>query len=151
MNYNYRQACAIESTAKWNPLRQVFVLFTSKVGLSSESVSTIIDALQSYPNIHFRNVNLTTYSAKTPMELWFQTDQIFLSKYLNSHTSDFLRFISMYKFGGIYLDLDVIVQKNFNSLPKNFAAAQNAHFLAIGAIGFESNGIGHKIAELCAR
>lgn len=127
------------------------MLFTSKVGLSIESISPIINALQSYPNIHLRNVNLTTYSAKTPMELWFQADQLFLSKYLNAHTSDMLRLISMYKFGGIYLDLDVIVQKDFNLLPENFAAAESAHFVANGAIGFKSNGIGHKIAELCAR
>lgn len=95
-------------------------------------------------------MDLTTYAAETPMEQWLKTDQLFLSQYLNSHTSDFLRYTSMFKFGGIYLDLDVVVQQNFDSLPPNFAAAESVHFTAIGAIGFESNGIGHEIAELCA-
>lgn len=110
-------------------------------------MSPIISALQAYPNIHLRNVNLAAYSAKTPAELWFQTSQLFLSKYLNSHTSDFLRYNSMYKFGGIHLDLDVVVQKDFSSLPSNFAAAESAYFVGSSVIGFESNGTGHEIAE----
>ncbi|XP_031634984.1 lactosylceramide 4-alpha-galactosyltransferase-like [Contarinia nasturtii] len=147
-----KQACAIESAAKWNPNRTILVTFTSKVGYSlNSSVSPIIAALNAYPNIYFRNVDLTRYSIQTPMEHWFQNDQLFLSQYLNSHTSDFLRYASMFKFGGIYLDLDVVVQRNFNELPSNFAAAESVRFVAVGAMGFQPNGIGHAIAELCVK
>lgn len=85
------------------------------------------------------------------MEKWFQSDQLFLSKYLNSHASDFLRFTSLYKFGGIYLDLDVVAQQSFNSLTLNFAAAESINFTAVGAIGFDHDGIGHDILELCIK
>lgn len=151
MSYYFRQACAIESAAKWNPNREIFVLFTANVGFSANFQSPIIDALLSYPNVYLRNVDLTTYAADTLMEQWFHSDQLFLSKYLNSHTSDFLRYTSMFRFGGIYLDLDVVVQQDFDSLPVNFAAAESMNFIAVGAMGFESNGIGHEIAELCTK
>lgn len=144
-----RQACAIESAAKWNEDRDIFVMFTSNVGIGLKS--PIFWALDDYPNIHFRNLNLDTYAIDTPMENWWHTNQLFHSKYLVSHTSDFLRYTSMYRFGGIYLDLDVVVQQSFNLIPPNFAAAESEHFVAVGAIGFEANGIGHEIAELCAR
>lgn len=125
------------------------MIFTSKVGFPDYFDSPILNALQSYPNIHLRNVDLETYAAETPMEKWLKSDQLFLSQYLNSHTSDFLRYASMFKFGGIYLDLDVVVQRDFNLLPPNFAAAESVHFTATGAMGFEADGNGHEIAELC--
>lgn len=146
-----RQACAIESAAKWNPNRDIFVIFASKVGFPSTFNSSLFAALQTYPNIYFRNMNFTTYSAHTPMYDFFKSDQLFLSKYLISHTSDFLRYTSMVKFGGIYLDLDVVVQESLESMPLNFAAAESKNFVAIGAIGFQSDGIGHEIAKLCTR
>lgn len=149
--FSKRQACAIESAAKWNQDRDVFVIFTANVGFPVDIESPIIRALKSYPNIHFRNINLATYAANTPMDNWFQTDQLFESKFLISHTSDFLRFTSMYRFGGIYLDLDVVVQQSFNLIGPNFAGAESVNDVAVGAIGFESNGLGHKIAERCAR
>lgn len=145
-----RQACAIESAARWNADRDVFVIFTATVGFPGHK-STIIRALESYPNIHFRNVNLSTYAANTPMEIWLRSDQLFESKYLISHTSDFMRYTSMLRFGGIYLDLDVVAQQSFDSMPLNFAAAESVNFVAVGAIGFEAHGIGHEVAELCAK
>lgn len=149
--YRIRQACAIESAAKWNVDRDVFVIFTSKVGFLDDVDAPIMNALQFYENIHFRNINLTTYTAGTPAEEWLRSDQLFLSKYLHSHVADFLRFISLLKFGGIYLDLDVVVQQKFNSLPLNFAAAESVNFTAVGAIGFDHDGIGHDIVELCIK
>lgn len=126
-------------------------MFTSAVGFRSDLKSPIVHALEKYPNIHFRNLNLDSYAADTPMEDWWHTQQLFTSKYLVSHTSDFLRYTSMFRFGGIYLDLDVVVQRSFDLIPPNFAAAESDEFVAVGAIGFEAHGIGHAIAELCVR
>lgn len=149
----FRQACAIESAAMLNPNWDVFVLFASPVGLSNETNPNpfILKALQSYPNIYFRNINLWTYSSNTPLEDWFLSDELFLSKYLNSHVSDFLRYVSLYKFGGTYLDLDVVVQKTLENITTNYAGAESENFVAAGVISFENDGIGHEIAEMCIR
>lgn len=148
----YRQACAIESAAKWNPYRDVFVLFAAPVGfVPNESISSIMNALLAYPNIHFRNLNLRAYSVDTPAEDWIKTDKLFLSSFLIAHTADYLRFLTLYRFGGIYFDLDVIVQKNLDEMPPNFAGAESANYTAIGAMGFEADDVGHKIVEMIVR
>lgn len=98
-----------------------------------------------------RNINLWTYAANTPIEDWFSTDELFTSQYLNSHISDFLRYLSLYKFGGTYLDLDVVVQKTFENLTANYAGAESPNFVAAGVINFQHDGIGHEIADMCVR
>lgn len=148
-----RQACAIESAALLNPNWDVFALSASPVGLSNDTnaIPPIISALLSYPNLHFRNINLWTYSANTPLEDWFLSDELFTSQYLNSHISDFLRYVTLYKFGGTYLDLDVVVQKTFENITANYAGAESDHAVAAGVLNFQHEGIGHEIADMCIR
>lgn len=108
-------------------------------------------ALQTYPNIFMRNVNLWSYAEKTPVHKWLNDGQLFLSKYLNSHTSDFLRYLSLYKWGGTYLDLDVVVQKPFDTVEPNYAGAESDKFVAAGVINFHHDGVGHDVAEMCLK
>lgn len=149
-----RQACAIESAAKLNPTRDVFVLFAAPVGFlneTHESLSPIFRALISYPNIHFRTLNLWTYGLNTPLEKLISNNELFMSQYLNSHVSDFLRYLTLYKFGGTYMDLDVVVQKNLDTLPPNYAGAESADVVAAGVINFQHDDIGHEMADLCVK
>lgn len=148
-----RQACAIESAAKLNPEWDVFLLFASPVGFinDSQAQQPILSALQTYSNIHMRNVNLWTYAKDTPIGKWLLDGQLFQSKYLNSHTSDFLRYLSLYKWGGTYLDLDVVVQQSFDQIPSNYAGAESDKFVAAGVLNFDHTGFGHDVAELCLK
>uniref|UniRef100_A0A1B0EZZ0 Alpha 1,4-glycosyltransferase domain-containing protein n=2 Tax=Lutzomyia longipalpis TaxID=7200 RepID=A0A1B0EZZ0_LUTLO len=144
-----RQACAIESAAKMNPKWDVFVLFASPVGYFNKTSLPLIDALASYDNIHFRNVNLWDYAIGTPIYNWIRDGQIFYSSYMNSHVSDFLRYLSLYKWGGTYLDLDVIVKVNFDTVPSNYAGAESENYVAAGIINLDHDGFGHEVAEMC--
>lgn len=138
--------------AKWNPHRDIFVLFAAPVEhISNETISPIINALQFYPNIQLRNVNPITYSIGTPAQDWIKTNRIFLSSYLDTHLSEYLRFLTLYKFGGIHIDLDMIVLANFDHLPLNFAGAESNNHTNIGAIGFGSDRLGHRIIEMVLR
>lgn len=113
--------------------------------------SPVIEALMSYPNIYMRNVHLWSYATGTPFVYWLMRGDLFDSKYLISHTSDLLRYLSMYKFGGIYMDLDVVVQKSFENVEPNFTGAESSKEIAAGVMSFSHTGIGHKVAELCVR
>lgn len=124
-----RQACAIESAgetmenyrssfsevaliaARINPHHEAFVLFASQVGFRNKTRQPIIDALLSYSNINFNYLNITQYAYKTPLEDWIKTGELFRSSYVVSHTSDILRYLSLWKFGGTYLDLDTVSLK----------------------------------------
>lgn len=159
-----RQACAVESAANLNAYWDVFVLFASPVGYASggsggsgsggggdqqQPSDAINAALQAYPNIHMRNVNLWTYANDTPIQQWLLSGRLFRSKYLNSHTSDLLRYVSLYKWGGTYLDLDVIVQQPLDTIAPNYAGAQEPNLIASGVLNFDHHGIGHDIAGMC--
>lgn len=88
-----------------NPDHEVFVLFTSQVGFRNQTPLPIIDALLSYPNINFNYLNLTEYAEHTPLSKWMKQGELFRSSYVNSHTSDILRYLSLWKYSGTYLDL----------------------------------------------
>ncbi|XP_031631974.1 uncharacterized protein LOC116346177 isoform X2 [Contarinia nasturtii] len=56
---NAKQACVIESAARWNPNRDVFVIFASPVGIRDyPHWPPFIEQLKEYDNIYFRNMNL---------------------------------------------------------------------------------------------
>lgn len=58
----------------------------------------------------------------------------------------------MFKFGGIYLDLDVIVQQSFDTLPHNFVGAeceQCVNFAAKAIHGFRTKVLVMKFGYLC--
>lgn len=98
-----------------------------------------------------RNLNLWTYAKDTPLEDWIMNGELFLSAYLNAHVSDFLRYLSLYRWGGIYLDLDVVVQANLETIGINYSGAESNEFVAAGVMHFEHTGFGHEFAALCLR
>ncbi|XP_031639230.1 lactosylceramide 4-alpha-galactosyltransferase-like [Contarinia nasturtii] len=145
---NAKQACAIESAARLNPNRDIFVIFASPVGINDhENLPPYIDTLWKYENIHFRNMNLWQYSMDTPVEDWSKTNKLFQSNYLYEHMSDYLRALTLYKFGGFYLDLDVVVQKNFDDLGEDFVVDDWGTVLATSIIHLKNNGVGWEIAR----
>ncbi|XP_055297542.1 lactosylceramide 4-alpha-galactosyltransferase-like [Sitodiplosis mosellana] len=147
------QSCAIESAAFRHPNRNVFVLFASPVKFATETQSATLAVLRSYTNIHFMNMNLDTFVKGTPAEDFYRSGRIFSSTHLVEHMSDFLRLLVLYKYGGIYLDTDAIVQKNMDGLPANFLgkeayAGTKINGINGAVIGFQDQD-GHEILELC--
>lgn len=133
-----------------NPNHEVFVLFTSQVGFRNLTSLPIIDALLTYPNVHFNYLNLTQYAEQTPLADWIKTGKLFRSAYVNSHTSDVLRFLSLWKFTGTYLDLDIVMLKSLDVLKPNYACAESDTHVAVGIINVE-NDSGHEIADLLVK
>lgn len=146
-----RQACSVESAAVNNPESDVFVLFVSPVYMPAELDSKIISSLLTYQNIFFRNVNLWQYAENSPASEWFLGGELFQSEYVISHTSDFLRYLTLWRWGGTYLDLDVVVKESLEAIPPNYAGAESENFIAAGVINIDNSGFGHRIAELCLK
>ncbi|XP_016945700.3 lactosylceramide 4-alpha-galactosyltransferase [Drosophila suzukii] len=152
-----RQACAIESAALHNPNFQVFVLFAgptyriSTGGHNNSHPQTLVEAILSYSNVHLRRLNLESYAAGTPMEEWLKDGRLSRSKYLFSHISDFLRYLTLYRYGGLYLDMDVVVLRNMEKVPPNYTGAESNTHLAAGVMSLAATGFGHEIAASCLR
>lgn len=109
INLNLRQGCAIESAANLNPNLKIFVLFVSANFVNNGS--DVINTLNTYKNINLRYIDFIRYSDKTPLQDFVMSNTIFTSHWPVSHTSDLLRYLTLWKFGGTYLDLDVVLMK----------------------------------------
>lgn len=135
-----------------NPNRDVFILFAAQVGIPSDDLSSsMFKALTSYPNINFRSVDWYNYAIHTPAEGWINKDIILTSPYYIAHLSDFIRLVTLYKYGGIHFDLDFIIKKSLEDMPENFAGAERNDSISNAVVGFQSNNIGHKIVEMILR
>ncbi len=91
------------------------------------------------------------YAVGTPLEKWLTSDAIFHSDFLYEHISDVLRFVTLYKFGGIYLDTDVVVMKSFDDFSSNFAGDDRYDVVGCSVLGLDATGLGHKIAAHCLK
>lgn len=109
ISLNLRQGCAVESAAKLNPNLKIFVLFVAPSFLNYKS--DVINNLLKYKNVNLRYINFLKYSFKTPIQDFVMSNTIFTSQWPVSHSSDLLRFLTLWKFGGTYLDLDVVLMK----------------------------------------
>lgn len=111
--FTNRQACAVESAARANPDADVYVLFLSPVRLKNilETRNVAIQALLSYSNIYFKHVTLSRYVEGTPLESWYKTGALKNSQWPTSHASDVMRYLTLWKYSGTYLDLDMVVLK----------------------------------------
>lgn len=133
-----------------NPGHEVFVFYTSQVGFRNTTPLPLIDALLSYPNIHFNYLSLDQYTEETPLAEWMKSGELFRSTFVIAHTADMLRYLTLWKFGGTYLDLDTVMLRPLDELESNYAAVESEDVVAIGIINFE-NVSGHEIADLCVK
>uniref|UniRef100_A0A1A9VX83 Gb3_synth domain-containing protein n=1 Tax=Glossina austeni TaxID=7395 RepID=A0A1A9VX83_GLOAU len=146
----FRQACAIESAALHNRKSDIFVLFAASRYMDSALRNeSRLKALLHYKNVHFRNVHLWSYTSNTPGYTWLKKGELFTSRCLVSHISDFLRFMTLWRFGGTYLDTDIITLKSLEFLPPNYAGIESKFNVAAGVINFAHDGFGHQLAEKC--
>lgn len=61
----------------------------------------------------------------------------------------FFRYLTLWKYGGMYLDLDVIVVKSFEGMAQNFAGSESDKNVAAGVLSFSATGLGHDLASAC--
>lgn len=153
LNINAREACAIESAALMHPDYKIFVLFAGRIAIDANNNCSIMinNMFKEYHNIHFRRINPMEFSKNSPMESFFKTDKIKSSKHLPTHLADILRLVTLYKYGGLYFDLDVVVVKSLAELGENFLGASTNKMLMSGTLQLSGNGIGHEFAEACLK
>ncbi|RZC35541.1 lactosylceramide 4-alpha-galactosyltransferase, partial [Asbolus verrucosus] len=148
-----RQACSVESAAKLNPNFGVYLLYLSPGTLKFEGSESdrFLQALLTYRNVKIRHLDFETYVENSPVERLFKEGKIERSEYAISHVSDVLRYLTLWKYGGIYLDLDLVVIKSLEKLPFNYAGAESTSFVAAGVVSFTQKGMGHHLATLCLK
>ncbi|KPI93158.1 Lactosylceramide 4-alpha-galactosyltransferase [Papilio xuthus] len=137
-----RDLCAIESAARTHPDYQTIVLFSAPI---SEEIFEHISLYQKFDNIRFARIHIDHYSKKTPVQEFVRSGALDRSKWGVEHTSDMLRFLTLYKYGGIYLDLDVVVAKRLDNLAANWAARESEWTVSNGALAFSMDSVDFEV------
>lgn len=130
-----------------NPNATIFVTFLTPKDHVELEQTNLTEILLQIKNVYYVYLNIENFSKDTPLEDWIKTDKLSHSKYVVSHTSDVLRYLLLYKYSGLYLDIDVITtypSAHINST--NFACAESYKWLN-GAILKLTGSSGRKIAE----
>ena len=117
---NFQQCCAVESAAKHNPDRPVQVFLRPLVNYGcSIRPSTLfqsppwLDVLSRYPNVDVILVNEDRYFAGTQLQDWYEKGEWLKSQHKVAHLSDYIRILTLYKGGGLYLDTDILTLKTY--------------------------------------
>lgn len=125
-SFGSRERLAIESVFKWNPLCCLLVISRTMDSEEGEEI------LRPFRNRGFRVMaaapDLRYLFKKTPAEEWLRKveggdidpGEVSFAQNL----SNVLRLAALYKFGGVYIDADIILLRNFSGL-RNAIGAQN--------------------------
>ncbi|XP_054927583.1 lactosylceramide 4-alpha-galactosyltransferase-like [Dermacentor andersoni] len=138
-----RIACAVESAARLHPNWTVYLLSVAYGEEASKGNATFAgpfaQMLRTIPNVVMSamrrlkknaNIRVLPYFLPlhcreqpnevfqgTPLESWYESGILSKSAYPVEHLADALRLAVLYKQGGVYLDIDVIVMRSLHSLP----------------------------------
>ncbi|XP_048405265.1 lactosylceramide 4-alpha-galactosyltransferase-like [Stegostoma tigrinum] len=131
-NPTFLSLCSVESAARSHPRAKI--VFYMK-GLSAAKAKTFgISLLNCFPNVEIRPLDLIDLFADTPLSLWYSRLHQWWQPYLIPTIADACRLVLLWKYGGIYLDTDIIVLKNLlnltNSLGKEEQYLLNTAFLS---------------------
>ncbi|TRY68406.1 hypothetical protein TCAL_10235 [Tigriopus californicus] len=106
--------CAVESYHGANPFDSIVVLING-----GGSIPIVPDYLKDVSQIQFRHLSFAHFLEASPLgELW-NSPKWKETIYPLNHMSDLLRVVILHKFGGTYIDSDLIALKAFPRLANN--------------------------------
>ncbi|CAD0199571.1 unnamed protein product [Chrysodeixis includens] len=141
----YRQACVVESAALTHPNHQINVLFTYPVLKDNFDNSAMKTLSDTYENVRFLRVHINDYVMGTPMS---HTVAALSDDELNLHIAKVMTYLTLYKYTGIYLGLDVIVGETLAELWQNWIVRETPDSLSSSMFSFSNNKAGRMLAEV---
>jgi lactosylceramide 4-alpha-galactosyltransferase len=129
-------------SAKTNPNQDIFVLFPYKVSFINVTSQPILAALSSFKNIYFNILDIVEYAENTPLENLIQDEKLKRSSFKH----EILKFLTLWKYTGTYVDMDVIIRKNVDIIGANFACFQEDGLISSDIISIGSL-LGRKLAD----
>ncbi|XP_064488539.1 lactosylceramide 4-alpha-galactosyltransferase-like [Ornithodoros turicata] len=114
---NARQSCAIESAALRNPATNIVFLTAKRMTWRCK----LLDVLTQIPNFQQHSAPFEDLFRGTVLESWHENGPWRRSPFRVNHLSDALRLVVLWKFGGAYADLDVVVLEDMSTLKNSVA------------------------------
>jgi hypothetical protein len=108
---DHRGACAVASAANTNPDMTVYVIYTCSVRGGLGGSPEYVKQMLSYPNVRLWKLTVPEYMRGTPLQNWDFMGKVKSSRWPLPHSSDILRYVTLWKYGGTYVDLDFVFRK----------------------------------------
>uniref|UniRef100_H3B0R8 Alpha 1,4-glycosyltransferase domain-containing protein n=2 Tax=Latimeria chalumnae TaxID=7897 RepID=H3B0R8_LATCH len=129
--------CAVESAARIYPERPVLLFMKGLPAPNRTAHSQAIDLLSKIRNVFVLPLNFKVIFNCTPLQSWYDKVIPENEMYWTHVSSDASRLALIWKYGGIYLDSDVI---SMRPIPEeNFLAAQSSRYSSNGVLGFREH------------
>uniref|UniRef100_A0A2A4J1Y3 Alpha 1,4-glycosyltransferase domain-containing protein n=1 Tax=Heliothis virescens TaxID=7102 RepID=A0A2A4J1Y3_HELVI len=138
-----RQACAVESAARANPDWEVYLLFNAPVSSVMHRKSCLVKLLQ-YPNVRLARIHADSFSRESAVQQIVRRDWR-RSRYPVEHSADIMRMLTLHRWGGISLDLDMLVVKSFNNLTQNWMVKTSSFDLGTGVMRLSKDEVGQNL------
>ncbi|XP_067121806.1 lactosylceramide 4-alpha-galactosyltransferase-like [Centruroides vittatus] len=137
-NLSIRQACAVESTARYNLQSNVIVImFTQNQFEDSYNLTRMFD------NVQVKLLSFEEIFEGTPLYEWYKMGEWNSTVYKINHLSDASRLAVIWKYGGMYLDLDMMMLTSLSGFwhrgLRNFLIKERDNVLANSVFGFTRN------------
>lgn len=131
-------ACSIESAARTYPTRPVYFLMRGlreDTSIQLNSDCRVIFLLSSMKNVHILPLRFEALFKDTPLQSWYHKVDPTMQRYWTHHVSDACRQALLWKYGGIYMDTDVI---SIKPIPvEDFLAAESPTLCSSAVLGFK--------------
>ncbi|XP_067897453.1 lactosylceramide 4-alpha-galactosyltransferase-like [Heterodontus francisci] len=138
--------CSVESAARANPEKPIYYFMIGFKGNLSDYPDQYmtLQPLLSMKNIILLPLNLKTLFENTPLNDWYHQVDPDWENYWIHVLSDACRLALLWKYGGIYLDTDIISLKPLTFT--NFICAQEENLANGAALGFSQH---HNFLQDC--
>ncbi|XP_020391314.2 lactosylceramide 4-alpha-galactosyltransferase-like [Rhincodon typus] len=149
LNLSPLAMCGIESAARLNPNKPVYffmIAFNGNVSAYREPEYETIPLLSSFKNVVILPLKPRELFSDTPLAGWYEKVDPSKERYWFHVLADGCRLALLWKYGGIYLDTDIISIKPLDF--RNFVGAESVRFANNAALGFNRS---HSFVESCLR
>ncbi|OCT78906.1 alpha-1,4-N-acetylglucosaminyltransferase [Xenopus laevis] len=131
--------CSIESAARVNPDRPVAFFMKGLTDINSKEdedrARMSYPTLLPYDNIYFFPLTMNVLLNNTPLMHWYQKVNPKSGEYRNPVILDACKLALIYKYGGIYMDTDIITLRPVPE--QNFLAAEESQLSTTAVFAFD--------------
>ena len=119
-----RQACSVESAARFSRLQVQVILLSDTLDLTDNSTCNLFTSQQI--NIGFWKADLATFYEGTPLQHLVKSEIFLKSPHHVTHQSDAMRLALIFKYGGFYSDLDSVILSDLRQLRNVVGATKDS-------------------------
>lgn len=135
-----RFACAVEAAALANPEMQINVLFIGP----AYNVRQLVAIQTQFPNVKFVRIYLEEFAKGFNLDFILNKRSVRRRRILQTNTLDILKYWILRKYGGIYLDKNMIVIGPLAKYTTNWIVRRNRYSFATEPLGLVDDATGNR-------